>query len=102
MFWKIVQPFSSGEVNSSEKITLIEEDEIIGNNGDTARVLNTFFSNIVSNLKIPEYTKCDPISEINSDSVLKSIMKYRNHPSILKIGEVCHGSNAIIFSFSTL
>ena len=101
MFWKIVQPFSSGEVNSSEKITLIEEDEIIGNNGDTARVLNTFFSNIVSNLKIPEYTKCDPISEINSDSVLKSIMKYRNHPSILKIGEVCHGSNAN-FSFSSV
>ena len=101
MFWKIVQPFSSGEVNSSEKITLIEEDEIIGNNGDTARVLNTFFSNIASNLKIPEYTKCDPISEINSDSVLKSIMKYRNHPSILKIGEVCHGSNAN-FSFSSV
>ena len=29
-------------------------------------------------------------------------MKYRNHPSILKIGEVCHGSNATNFSFSTV
>ena len=101
MFWKIVKPFFSDKVTSFEKITLIEEDEIIGNDSDTARVLNTFFSNIVSNLKIPEYTKCDPVSEFISDSVLKSIAKYRNHPSILKIGEVCHGSNAN-FLFSTV
>ena len=92
MFWKTVKPFFSDKVTSSEKITLIEEDEIIGNDSDTARVLNTLFSNIVSNLKIPEYTKCDPLSEFISDSVLKSIVKYRNHPNILKIGEVCHMS----------
>ena len=84
--------FFSDKVTSFEKITLIEEDEIIGNDSDTVRVLNTFFSNIVSNLKIPEYTKCDPVSEFISDSVLKSIVKYRNHPNILKIGEVCHMS----------
>ena len=29
-------------------------------------------------------------------------MKYRNHPSILKIGEVYRGSNTINFSFSTV
>ena len=40
-------------------------------------------------------------SEFISDSVLKSIMKYRNHPSILKIGEVYYRSNAN-FSFSTV
>ena len=76
---------------------MIEEDEIISNNSDTARVLNTFFSNIISNLKILEYNKRDPLSEFISDPVLKSVEKYRNHPSILKIGEVCHGSNAINF-----
>ena len=70
-------------------ITLIEEDEIIRNDSDTARVSNTFLSNIVINLKIP-------------DPVLKSIVRYRNHPSILKIGEVCHGNNAINFPFSTV
>ena len=80
---------------------MIEEDETIGNDSDTARVLNTSFSNIVSNLKIPGYPKCDRISEFISDSVLKSIVKYRNHPSILKIGEVFHGSNAN-FSLSTV
>ena len=54
MFWKTVKLFFSDEVTSSEKITLIEENEIIGNDSDTARVFNTFFSNIVSNLKIPQ------------------------------------------------
>ena len=102
MFWKTVKPFFSDKVTSSEKITLIEEDEIIGNDSDTARVLNTSFSNIVSNLKIPEYTRCDPLSDFISNPVLKSIVKYRNHPSILRIGEICHGSNAINFSFSTV
>ena len=81
---------------------MIEKDEIIGNDSDTTRILNTFFSNIVFNLKIPEYTKCDPLSEFFSDSVLKSIVKYRDHPSILKIVEVCHGSNARNFSFSVV
>ena len=38
MFWKIVKPFFSDKVTSSEKITLIEKDEIIGNDSDTARV----------------------------------------------------------------
>ena len=72
------------------------------NNSDTARALNTFLSNIFNNLKIPEYTKRDPLSEFISDPVLKSILKCRNHPSILKIGEVCHSSNAINFSFTTV
>ena len=102
MFWKTVKPFFSDKVTCSEKITLIDEDEIIENDSGTERVLNNFFSNIISNLKIPEYTKCDPRSEFFSDPVLKSTVKYRNHPSILKVGEVCHGSNAINFSFSTV
>ena len=97
MFSKTVKPFFSDKVTSSEKINLIEEDETMRNNTDTARVLNNFFSNIVSNLKIPEYSKHDPLSEFISDLILKYILKYRNHPRILNIGEVCHSSNAINF-----
>ena len=67
----------SSEVTSFEKITLIDEDEIIGNDSDTAHVLNTFLSNIVSNMKIPEYNKCDPLSNFISDLVLKSILKFK-------------------------
>ena len=98
MFWKTVKSFLPDKVtSSSEKNTMIEEDMIIGNDSDTVRVLSTFFSNILSNLIIPEYTNCDPLSEFISNPFLKSLIRYSNHPTILKIGEVCHGSNTINF-----
>ena len=46
-FWKTVKPFLSDKITSKEKITLIEENEIVSNDENTAQVLNTFFSNIV-------------------------------------------------------
>ena len=57
---------------------------------NTANVLNTFFSNIVSNLNIAEYSNCEPLANNISDPVLKCVVKYRNHPSILAVGEVCN------------
>ena len=55
----------------------------------TARVLNTFFSNIVCGLKIPDYSNCNPLTVNIQKPVLKAIAKYRNHSSILTLGEVC-------------
>ena len=99
MFWKTVNLFSD-KVTSCEKITLIDEDEITRNGSDTAHILHTFFSNIVTNLKISDYTKCYLLSEFISKPVLEPIVNYRKHPKILKIGKVCHSSNATNFSFS--
>ena len=42
--------------------------------------MNTFFSNIASNLKIAEYASYKPISDNINDPVIKSIVKYCNHP----------------------
>ena len=84
---------------SREKVTLIEEDEIVESDINTAQILNTFFSNIVSNLKIAEYVNCDPISGNINDPVIKSSVKYHNHPSILKIGEVCNREQCSFFPF---
>ena len=53
-FWKTVEILSD-KITSKEKITLIEENEIVSNDESTAQVLNTFFSNIVGSLNIPEY-----------------------------------------------
>ena len=55
-FRKLLLVFSD-KVTSSEKINLIEEDEIMINENDTARILKTLFSNIVNNLKIPHCVK---------------------------------------------
>ena len=75
-FWKIVKPFLLDKVTSTQKITLTENDKIVKNDNDTARVLNTFFSNIVLDLKIPDDNNCDPIAENIQEPVLKAIVKY--------------------------
>ena len=98
-FWKTIKPFLSNKIMSREKVTLIEEDEIVEGDINTAQILNTSFSNIVSNLKIAEYATCDTISDNINDPVIKSIVKYRNHPSILKIGEVCNRKQCSFFPF---
>ena len=102
-FWKTVKPFLSDKIVSSQKIIQVESDKIISKDSDTAQILNTFFSNIVSNLKIPEYVENNPISGNIKDPILKLIVKYRNHPSILAIREVCTGRNSNFqFSFSQI
>ena len=88
-FWKIVKPFLSNKITSKEKITLIEKNEIVSNDESTAQVLNTFFSNVVGSLNIPEYFTNNPISYNISDPIIKLIVKYGKHPSILTVREVC-------------
>ena len=101
-FWKTVKPFFSDKITSKEKITLIEENEIVSNDENTAQVLNTFFLNIVGSLNIPEYITNDPVSDNISDPIIKLIVKYRKHPSILTIGEACteRKKKYAAFSFS--
>ena len=76
------------KIVSREKSTLIETDEIVESHINGAQILSNFFSNIVSNLKTAECVNWDPISDNINDPVIKSIVKYRNYPSILKIGDV--------------
>ena len=83
-------------------MTLIDNKEIIMGDYHTAKVLSTFFSNIVSNLNIAEYSNCEPLANNISDLILKCIGKYRNHPSIFAIGEVCKTHPRQPFSFSKI
>ena len=67
---------------NSDKIHLSENGELINSHSKTAEVLNEFFSNIVKNLKIPEYENLNPNFEKVKDPVFNAILKYKNHPSI--------------------
>ena len=51
--------------------------------------MNNFFSNIVSSLNVREYVTNDTVSDNISDLIIKLILKYRKHPSILTIRELC-------------
>ena len=73
---------------SKEKVTLTEENKFFSDDENTAQVLNTFFSNIVGSLNIPEYVTSDPISDNISHPIIKMIVKYSKHPNILTIGEI--------------
>ena len=93
----------SDKIVSKEQILLVENYEIIFENSKIAESLNSFFSNIVKNLKIPGYRPHnDSLFENVSDLIPKIILKYRNHSSILSIGEVCKNklNKQPLFSFS--
>ena len=80
--------FSQIKPHLMKKITLIEKDKIIKADTKTTNVLNTFFFTIISNLNIPEYPVSDPIYNDINDPVLKSFLKYEDHPSIKAIGKI--------------
>ena len=54
-----------------DRINLSEKGELVKTDLETAEVLNKFFSNIVSNLEILEYSKYDNIE----DQTLRAILK---------------------------
>ena len=86
-FWKTVKPLLSDKSINSDKIHLNENEELINSESKTAEVLNKFFSNIVKNLKIPEYENLNPNFENVKDPVFKAIWKYKNHSSIIAVKE---------------
>ena len=102
-FQKTVKKFFLlDKVTSAQKIIPKDNDEIVKNDDGTTRFFNIFFSNIVSDLKILDYNNCDPLVESIQEPVLKATLKYRNHPSILTMGQVCKRTSMFfqIFFFS--
>ena len=57
------------------------------------------FSNVVTNLNIPQFNQIDRTSENISDPVIKAIVKYRAHPSVIEIKENCTSKSNFNFSF---
>ena len=95
-FWKTVKPFLSDEVTSSEKITLVHDDKIITNDDENAKILNSFFSNVVKHLKIPEFKEIDFSAACISHPALKAIMKLRIN---LSVSAIRNAFNLRSFSF---
>ena len=99
-FWKTVKPMLSKKIKFNERITLIENDEIIKTEKRTAEVLNAFFSNVVQNLDIQQYNVDDPICENIDEPLLKAIVRYRNQPSIVAIKKFCNSKSHFSFKIA--
>ena len=53
----------SNKFLNSEKITLVDNEKIITNDKEIAKLLNDLFSNIIKTLNIPQKNHCDSIIE---------------------------------------
>ena len=84
-FWRTVKPLLSDKSKSNEKITLVEDNKIISEDKDNTELLNSFFSNAVKNLKIPEFSDSNLLAENIPHPIFKAILKYENHSSIIAI-----------------
>ena len=89
-FWRTVTPLLSNKSKSNEKITLVEDNKIISEDKDNAELLNSFFSNAVKNLKIPEFSDSNPVAENILHPIFKAILNYKT-PSIVAIKNARNG-----------
>ena len=100
-FWKMVKPFLSDKTVNSPKITTDEKNEIINNEENIAEIFNRYFTNIVSNLKIPLYKETDFARGIEpfveDDPITYISEKYTNHRSIIAIKKFCHENKMFYF-----
>ena len=83
-FWKNVASLFSNKTKSKERITLIENKNIISNDKKVAETFYEFFNKVVKCLNISQNPYL--ISRISqTDPVLQSIEKFSKHPSIINI-----------------
>ena len=96
-FQKIVKPVLSKKIKSNERITLIENDETIKTEKGAAKVLNAFFSIIDQNLDIHQCNLDDSICKNINDPLLRAIVRYQNHPSIVAMKKFCNSKTHFSF-----
>ena len=60
LFWEIMKPSVSDKVMTRDRINLLEIEESVKAELETAEVPSKFFSNIANNLEISKYSKHEP------------------------------------------
>ena len=87
-----VKPLFSEKHILNKKITLVENNGIVSNDADVAEIMNLYFSFAVQDLEIDGYVENLCSSSVNSDPISKIIVKFKDHPSILKRKDNCEGN----------
>ena len=101
-FWKTVKPAFSEKSLTTNKITLIEKDDITSTDEAVAHKFNSYFSNVVKNLNIPRDSVELVRVEHVEDPLMNSILKYGKHPSILAIKEFIKDPNVFDFQIVSI
>ena len=97
-----VKPFLlSDKIQSIENLILVNNERITSDEVKVANSLNNFFSNIIKNLKLPEYFVEDKLSHsLSSHPTLKAVLRYKNQRSIKVIKHKCSSMRFSSFYFS--
>ena len=64
--------------------------------------MNDFFSSTVTSLNLPESQNADPLSDNTDHPTLKTIVKWRNNPSVFATTAVHESRERFTFSLVTL
>ena len=80
-FWKTVKPFLAEKSKKVSKITLIEDNQIISQDKQIAKIFNEYFISIPI-LNMPTNQEFEYSDSREGDPPLWIIGKYQNHPSI--------------------
>ena len=87
-FWKAIKPAFTNKCNIPSKIILVEEDSLLKDYKDIAKVMHDYFTDNTETLNIPKYISHELKEVLPSNSSISQIIEYyKDHPSILKIRE---------------
>ena len=56
-FWKTFKVFFSDKMKSSDEIILVEKEQIISKDDETATIFNDYFSTLATKLEIKQWPK---------------------------------------------
>ena len=79
-FWKTVKPLLSEKVTKHSKINLVEDDKIISRDDQIAKKFSECFINIPILNMLSNGYRCPDSPE--QGIILRTLDKYKNHPSI--------------------
>ena len=97
-FWKTVKPLFSNYGRGSQKITLIEDGNIISDDKELAETFSAFFKNSVEALEILENNVLlNPTGDL-TDPVEVALKKFETHPSIIDIKQKVNVETQFSFS----
>ena len=98
-FWQTVKPLFCNKVKAKTVVKLVENDAMIDDESEVAKIFNEYFVNIVKKLKIlteeqTMYSAANQLSEVEM-----AIIKYKNHLSIKAITDRMVKLGNPIFNF---
>ena len=76
-FWKSVKPFFSNKGLNSNNIFLLEENEIVDEDGKIAAILNKYFTNITKHMNLEANKR--------REELVNKIDTFKNHKSVQRI-----------------